>query len=187
MSNREVQSIYNKIFNDYKKTGSELIIYTSDYPHLNIQTQDNISEHSCNINYYIVNKRSVSKTNNYEYSYGCVYKLIDKEANIVSYNYREHKRIKTRTLYDILNYSLDDISGYLSNKQFGEYINPKYKKTIVDKLLILNYDKYNSMFSSPHTVIKINKCQICDSTEVCGETNINNEIIFYCKECNPYD
>ena len=55
----------------------------------------------------------------------------------------------------------------------------------LDKLLIIDYDKYIEFFNEKEH-IKIDRCQICDSTEICGEKNINDEIILYCYECNPY-
>jgi len=196
MASQAVKDIYNKIFDDYNKIGSGVIIYVSDYHNIDIQDKNDTGEHSCNINYHILNKRSMDKINKYEYSYGCVYKMVDNKMahnnmvdnNIITYYYKEHKRIKSRTFYDILLYSFDNIADYISNKEVGEYINPIYKKTIVDKLLTLNYDKYNKLYNNLNiqTVIKKHKCQICDSTEICGEINMDNEIIFYCKECCPY-
>ena len=184
MSEAEVKKIYNKVFCHYKHIGSEVVVFATDYPYIDTQK---VNEHNkCNICYYIVNKRSMNKTTNYEYSQGCVYKLIDDNKNIISYGYKEEKRIKTRTLYDVLQHFFEDISfSYLCNKPYGEYINPTYKKTIVDKLLIKDYDKYKEIFNEK-VQIKINKCQICDSREVCGQRNVDNDIIFYCVECNPH-
>jgi len=185
----EIKKIYNKVLCDYKRIGSEIVVFVTDYPYIDIQKYNDTNEHACNMCYYVINKRSVNKTMNYEFSSGCVYKLIDNNENIMSYNYKEHKRIKTRTLGDVLPFFFEEssLNSFCNNKyeEHACFINPKFKKTIVDKLLIIDYDKYIEIFNEKEH-IKSDRCQICDSTEICGEKNINNEIILYCNECNPY-
>jgi len=130
----EIKKIYYKVFCDYNVVGSEIVVFVTDYSYIDIQKYNDTNEHTCNMCYYVINKRSVSKTTNYEFSFGCVYKLIDYNKNIMSYNYKEHKCIKTETLCGVFSFFFEESNlNSFCNNEYGEHtcvINQNSKKQL---------------------------------------------------------
>lgn len=178
------RDLYNAIKEYYSKLG-EIIVLTVDISSLHVEFYNDDTEHRCTISYYCVIRGSNDKRNKFIYADGCIYRYIDGQTKL-GLHYLEHARKKFRTFYETINLLFDNISNYhLANKSF-QYIHPDYARTIISKLIKRDSSYYDNVFDNKLIPIKVNKCQICDSSNVTEEKNHNDEIVYYCDECNPY-
>ncbi len=158
----EINRIYNKVLNYYKRTYKEVIIFASDYPYIDTQISDDKSEHACNICYCVVTTYHPTKNKHYAYFYGCIFKLLDGDGNIIKYDFKQDHKITTYILYDAMEWFYNDIYSlpFIQNKSIGEYINPKYKEEIIDKLITKDPDRYEPIFNKKISQISVSSYKI---------------------------